>query len=60
MDFSNCTSFGGRKADPVDKGTDGVEVVGGTNGSHLVRTQETQSLARLLGRMDVVDRNACQ
>ena len=25
MDLSNCTSFGGRKADPVDKGTDGGE-----------------------------------
>ena len=32
MDFSNCTSFGGRKADPVETGTDGVEVVGGRPG----------------------------
>ena len=32
MDFSNCTSFGGRKASPVDKGTDGVEVVDGRPG----------------------------
>ena len=32
MDFSNCTSFGGRNADPVETGTDGVEVVGGRPG----------------------------
>ena len=31
-DFSNCTSFGGRNADPVETGTDGVEVVGGRPG----------------------------
>ena len=32
MEFSNCTSFGGRNADPVETGTDGVEVVGGRAG----------------------------
>ena len=31
-DFSNCTSFGGRNADPVETGTDGVEVVDGRPG----------------------------
>ena len=32
MDFSNCTSLGGRNADPVETGTDGVEVVDGRPG----------------------------